>query len=105
MKASRLFLVLSAVSLASGVALAQTPSQTKPYPESKPATTESNMAAQPGASFSLTQLDKNRDGTVDKQEAKAAPSLEAVFDKADANKDGKLNAAELHAASSMPKTQ
>jgi Ca2+-binding EF-hand superfamily protein len=47
----------------------------------------------------MTQLDKNKDGAIDKQEAKGSASLSAVFDKADANKDGKLDAGELNAAS------
>ena len=49
----------------------------------------------------MAQLDKNKDGAVDKQEAKASAKLLGVFDKADANKDGKLNAAELNSAASM----
>ena len=57
------------------------------------------------AGFSLSQLDKNKDGLVDKQEAKASAKLAAIFDKADTNKDGKLDAAELTAASSMAKTK
>ncbi len=104
MKSSRLLLVLSVASLASGVAFSQTPAQTKPYTESKPATSNSTMSAQAGGSYNLAQLDKNKDGFVDKQEAKASPSLEAIFDRADTNKDGKLDAAELNAASSMPRT-
>ncbi len=47
----------------------------------------------------MTQLDKNKDGAIDKEEAKASQSLSAVFDKADTNKDGKLDVAELSAAS------
>jgi Ca2+-binding EF-hand superfamily protein len=57
------------------------------------------------AGFSLTQLDKNNDGFVDKQEARASAKLAAIFDKADTNKDGKLDAAELSAASSMSKSK
>ena len=63
---------------------------TKPE-ASKPATGD------PG--ISMTQLDKNKDGAIDKEEAKASPSLSAGFDKADTNKDGKLDAGELSAAS------
>lgn len=63
------------------------------------------MAAPADADFSLAQLDKNKDGAVDKQEAKASATLPAVFDKADTNKDGRLDAAELSAAASMAKNK
>jgi len=100
MKKTALLAALSAASLVGGVVFAQTPSQ--PYGTTKtPAAGQSAMPQQTGADYSLTQLDKNKDGAVDKQEAKASPKLADVFDKADANKDGKLNAAELHSAASM----
>ncbi len=63
------------------------------------------MDANAPTGFSMSQLDKNKDGTVDKDEAKASPSLTAIFDKADTNKDGKLDAAELSAAGHMSKTK
>ena len=83
--------------------MAQTqPQSTKPYgADTKPETTRP-ATGDPG--ISMSELDKNKDGAIDKQEAKASPSLSAVFDKADTNKDGKLDAAELSAASSMAKT-
>ncbi len=93
MKKSALLVALSAASLIGGIAFAQTkPETTKP-------------AADASAGFSMTQLDTNKDGSVDKEEAKASASLSAMFDKADTNKDGKLDAAELSAAASASKTR
>jgi hypothetical protein len=98
MKKSALLVAISAASLAGGIALAQTqPQTTKPYgADAKPETTR---PATGDAGISMSELDKNKDGAIDKQEAKASPSLSAVFDKADTNKDGKLDAGELSAAS------
>ena len=98
MKKSALLVAISAASLAGGIAFAQTqPQTTKPYgADTKPETTRP-VTGDP--SLSMTQLDKNKDGAIDKQEAKGSPSLSAVFDKADTNKDGKLDAGELNAAS------
>ncbi len=100
MKKSALLVALSAASLAGGIAFAQTqPQTTKPYgADAKPETTRP-VTGDP--SLSMTQLDKNKDGAIDKQEAKTSPSLSAVFDKADTNKDGKLDAGELNAASKI----
>jgi len=106
MKKSALLVALSAASLAGGIAFAQTqPDAAKPYgTDTKPGTTTTRPAMN-DAGFSLAGLDKNRDGAVDKQEARASANLTAIFDKADTNKDGKLDAAELSAAASMSKTQ
>ncbi|HJW52578.1 MAG TPA: hypothetical protein VJ501_11245 [Burkholderiaceae bacterium] len=105
MKKSTLLVALSAASLASGLAFAQTQPQNQPYSQTKPATPPPAMDsnAQSGG-FSMSQLDKNKDGVVDRAEAKASASLTAIFDKADTNKDGKLDAAELSAASHMSST-
>jgi len=106
MKTSKILLALSAVSLASGVALAQTYTQPQPATGAKPEATKPAMGTtDTSAGFSLSQLDKNNDGAVDKQEAKASPTLPGIFDKADTNKDGKLDSGELSAASSMPKSK
>jgi hypothetical protein len=111
MKKSALLVALSAASLAGGIAFAQTqpqgtqPEATKPYgAETKPGTSTTRPAMD-DASFSLATLDTNKDGVVDKQEARASANLSAIFDKADTNKDGKLDAAELSAAASMAKRQ
>ena len=102
MKKSALLVALSAASLAGGIAFAQTrPEATQPATPTKPETTRPAMGADAG--LSLTQLDRNKDGSVDKTEARASASLSANFDKADTNKDGKIDAAELSAASSLSK--
>ena len=104
MKKSALLVALSAASLAGGIAFAQTqPESTRPATDTKPETTRPAMDVD--ASFSLTQLDRNKDGSVDKREARASARFAAIFDKADTNKDGKLDAAELSAASSMSKSK
>jgi hypothetical protein len=109
MKKSAMLVALSAASLAGGIAFAQTqpqatqPEASKPYgADTKPGT---SRPAMDDASFSLATLDTNKDGSVDKQEARASANLTAIFDKADTNKDGKLDAAELSAAASMSKRQ
>ena len=116
MKKSALLVALSAASLAGGIAFAQTqpqttqpqgtqPEATKPYgADTKPGGTTSRPAMD-DAGFSLATLDTNKDGAVDKQEARASANLTAIFDKADTNKDGKLDASELGAAASMSKRQ
>lgn len=101
MKKLPLIVALSA-SLIGGVALAQTQPQSRPYSDTKP---EATKPMDTGSAPSLAELDRNRDGAVDKQEAKASPSVAASFDKADTNKDGKLSAAELNATATMTKTK
>jgi heme-binding NEAT domain protein len=116
MKKSALLVALSAASLAGGIGFAQTyPQTTQPQTTQPEATKPSGADTKPGttttrpamddASFSLATLDTNKDGVVDKQEARASASLTAIFDKADTNRDGKLDAAELSAAASMAKRQ
>ena len=52
---------------------------------------------------SMTRLDANKDGVVDKTEAAAHPRLAQNFDVMDANKDGKLSNDELRAAKEQHK--
>jgi len=101
MNKSTLLVALTAASLTSGVALAQTYGATKP--ESTKPQTQTTRPAMETDTPTMAQLDKNKDGAVDKLEARVSPKLAAIFDKADTNKDGKLDAAELSAASSMSK--
>ncbi|HEX5126000.1 MAG TPA: hypothetical protein VFW00_04600 [Rhodocyclaceae bacterium] len=55
---------------------------------------------------SFSQLDTNKDGFVDRNEAAAAPALLKIWTQADADKDGKLSAEEFSAAqSSMPSSK
>jgi hypothetical protein len=41
------------------------------------------------------QLDRNKDGILDKSEAGGVPGLSAIFERADRNKDGKLDRVEF----------
>jgi hypothetical protein len=105
MKRSALLVALSAASLLSGAAFAQTYSQPQPSTQPKPDASRPATDTSASAGYSLMQLDKNGDGAVDKQEARASATLPAIFDKADTNKDGKLDGGELSAAASMSKTK
>jgi hypothetical protein len=60
-------------------------------------------ASQPMAPGELTfeQLDRNRDGYVDRTEAEAQPGLNGVFDRADRHPDGRLDKVEFAKALSM----
>jgi hypothetical protein len=44
--------------------------------------------------LSFEQLDRNRDGYVDRKEAEAQPGLNSVFDNADRHPDGRLDKVE-----------
>ena len=46
----------------------------------------------------MQRIDTNRDGAIDREEAKAAPWLAERFDRIDANRDGSLGKAELDTA-------
>ena len=61
------------------------------------------IAQQPQAPRELTfeQLDRNRDGYVDRTEAEAQPGLSAVFERADRHPDGRLDKVEYGKALSM----
>ena len=60
-------------------------------------------AATPQAPQQLTfeQLDRNRDGYVDRKEAEAQPGLNAAFDTADRHADGRLDKVEYARARAM----
>lgn len=106
MKQPVLLVVVSAASLASGLAFAQM--QNQPYSQTQPDATKPAMettAPAAGSDFTLVKFDSNGDGFVDKQEAKASSTLTDIFDKADVNKDGKLDTAELSAASRLAKSK
>ena len=56
---------------------------------------------QPPRELTFEQLDRNRDGYVDRTEAEAQPGLSAVFDRADRHPDGRLDKVEYGKALSM----
>jgi hypothetical protein len=94
---------LSATTLVSGIALAQTQPGNQPYSDSKPQTTRPPMESTAGTEFTIAKLDRNGDGFVDRQEARTSSTLAPIFDRADTNKDNKLDAAELSAAAKLQK--
>jgi hypothetical protein len=58
-------------------------------------------AAERAGGSGLTEFDRidgNRDGVIDKAEARALPGLLAVFDMADADRDGRLSRGEFRYA-------
>jgi hypothetical protein len=58
----------------------------------------SSAASQTGAeSMDYSKLDKNGDGNISKDEAKADPTLSAKFDELDKDKSGSLSTTELAA--------
>jgi len=57
--------------------------------------------AQAPQQLTFEQLDRNRDGYVDRKEAAAQPGLDAVFDRADRHPDGRLDKVEYAKALSM----
>jgi hypothetical protein len=62
--------------------------------ESPTAAATSQSGAQ---SMDYSKLDKNGDGNISKEEAKADPSLSAKFDELDKDKSGSLSTTELAA--------
>lgn len=59
------------------------------------------MSASGGGQPTFEQLDRNRDGYVDRREAAALPGLEAVFEDADRRADGRLDKVEYAKALAM----
>ena len=59
------------------------------------------MSAPNGGQPTFEQLDRNRDGYVDRREAAVLPGLDAVFDAADRRADGKLDKVEYAKALAM----
>ena len=51
--------------------------------------------------ITFEQLDRNRDGYVDRKEAEAQPGLSSVFDNADRHPDGRLDKVEYAKARAL----
>lgn len=56
-----------------------------------------NKAKHAKGSRAFTKADKDNDGTLTKDEAKAAPHISKHFDEIDADKDGTVDRDEVHA--------
>jgi hypothetical protein len=67
------------------------PIVTASIPHARYATAEPQR---PAAQLTFEQLDRNRDGFVDRAEALAQPGLDAVFNAADRRPDGRLDKVE-----------
>jgi Ca2+-binding EF-hand superfamily protein len=87
---SKLLTGLVAGAIASLFSGAAAFAQTAPKPASTPERAER-------AQKSLAEIDKNKDGMIDRQEAAGHKWLEKDFDAIDTNKDGKLSREELKA--------
>jgi hypothetical protein len=100
-----LFLGASFVALMAGLPLVtaqnQSQNQTQPQtetqkqPASAPASQPAPASAPSADHPSFEQADSNKDGFVDKSEARVVPGLSANFERADRSKDGKLDQAEF----------
>lgn len=73
------------------IVTAQTqPEAKKEQPAPKPSAAAGATVEHP----SFAQLDRNKDGLIDKNEASPVPGLSALFERADTSGDGKLDEAE-----------
>jgi hypothetical protein len=91
-----LFAALPIVTAQTQKSLKQEPAPAQSAPaQSAPAQSAAtgNSAASDNPSFE--QVDRNKDGFVDKSEAGVVPGLSANFERADRSKDGKLDQAEF----------
>jgi len=87
-------------SLTKVVALAAILSASAAFAQDYPSTASSQSAEH---SADYAKLDKNGDGNISKEEAKADPSLSAKFDTLDKDKSGSLSMTELSAAKTKEK--
>jgi hypothetical protein len=85
-------LFLGACFVALMAALPVVTAQTQPKAEPQPQPSAAAGATVQHPSFE--QLDRNKDGVVDKSESGGVPGLSALFERADGNKDGKLDPTE-----------
>lgn len=84
---------LAALTLAGGAALALPAAA-----DNTAATSSPGMSKPIDGNPQLNRLDKDKDGTISKKEAKSDKELSKNWDSLDANSDGKLDAMELAAA-------
>jgi hypothetical protein len=100
----KLIMMLTAATLVSGTALAQSPSRSMP-PSTAPAPPAATQAPPPTAQTQsvdvgaiFDKLDVNHDGKLTPDEAQAHPTVAAHFKDADANGDGIVTKEEFMAA-------
>src|SRR5262245_58044894 len=70
--------------------------QQRPGASSPTPAPQGSSSTQPG----LSQLDKNGDGLISREEAKASPELSSRFNELDKNRDGSLSPEELSSGTS-----
>jgi hypothetical protein len=87
-------LFIGACSVALMAALPVVSAQTQPPMKKESPETASAAAGATVEHPSFEQLDRNKDGVIDKSEAGGMPGLSALFERADRSKDGKLDAEE-----------
>lgn len=85
---------LVAVMAALPIVVAQTQTQTGIQEKPTPAPSAAAGASQ-NDQPSFAQIDRNKDGFIDKSEAGVVPGMSANFERADRNRDGKLDDAEF----------
>lgn len=78
-----------------------TSAPTTSTPATSPTTPAPEMASQPSEEY--TKLDKDKDGTLSKKEARKNKRLSKNWSTLDANKDDKLDPAEFAQFEAMPK--
>jgi hypothetical protein len=85
-----------AVMAALPIVTAQTQqSKKQAAPQAAPQAAQSAATGSSAEHPSFEQVDRNKDGFVDKSEAGVVPGLSANFERADRSKDGKLDPAEF----------
>jgi hypothetical protein len=84
-------LFLGACAVALMAALPIVSAQTQPQAKKEVAEQPSAAAGATVEHPSFEQLDRNKDGVIDKSEAGGMPGLSALFERADRSKDGKLD--------------
>ena len=76
------------------IVTAQTQKSLKQQPPA-PSAAAGSSAASASDNPTFEQVDRNKDGFVDKSEAGVVPGLSANFERADRSKDGRLDSAEF----------